>query len=255
VDREQRSARLDFTGTSAQLASNYNAPRAVTIAAVLYVFRCLVDADIPLNEGCLAPLEIVVPEGSMLNPRYPAAVVAGNVETSQLVTDVLLGALGVAGASQGSANNFTFGNARYQYYETIAGGSGGGRDYDGASATHVHMTNTRLTDPEVLEWRFPVLVERFAIRHGSGGAGAHPGGDGVIRRVRFLEPMTASIISSHRKMPTYGMAGGQPGGIGRNAVERADGTTEELAGGAQVEMGAGDVFVIETPGGGGYGKG
>ncbi len=254
VDRERRSARLDFTGTSAQLASNYNAPRAVTIAAVLYVFRCLVDADIPLNEGCLAPLEIIVPEGSMLNPRYPAAVVAGNVETSQLVTDVLLGALGVAGASQGSANNFTFGNARYQYYETIAGGSGGGRDYDGASATHVHMTNTRLTDPEVLEWRFPVLVERFSIRHGSGGAGAHPGGDGVIRRVRFLEPMTASIISSHRKVPTYGMAGGQSGGIGRNAVERADGTTEELAGGAQVEMGAGDVFVIETPGGGGYGK-
>ncbi|MCK5363716.1 MAG: hydantoinase B/oxoprolinase family protein, partial [Gammaproteobacteria bacterium] len=192
VDRERRSARLDFTGTSAQLASNYNAPRAVTIAAVLYVFRCLVDADIPLNEGCLAPLEIVVPEGSMLNPRYPAAVVAGNVETSQLVTDVLLGALGVAGASQGSANNFTFGNARYQYYETIAGGSGGGRDYDGASATHVHMTNTRLTDPEVLEWRFPVLLERFSIRRGSGGAGAHPGGDGTIRRVRFLEPMTAS---------------------------------------------------------------
>jgi len=254
VDRERRSARLDFTGTSAQLASNYNAPRAVTIAAVLYVFRCLVDADIPLNEGCLAPLEIVVPEGSMLDPRYPAAVVAGNVETSQLVTDVLLGALGVAGGSQGSANNFTFGNARYQYYETIAGGSGGGRDYDGASATHVHMTNTRLTDPEVLEWRFPVLLERFSIRRGSGGVGAHPGGDGTIRRVRFLEPMTASIISSHRKVPTYGMAGGQPGRIGRNAVERTDGTTEELAGGAQVEMGAGDVFVIETPGGGGYGK-
>jgi 5-oxoprolinase (ATP-hydrolysing) len=254
VDRQRRSARLDFTGTSAQLASNYNAPRAVTIAAVLYVFRCLVDADIPLNEGCLAPLEIVVPEGSMLNPRYPAAVVAGNVETSQLVTDVLLGALDVAGASQGSANNFTFGNARYQYYETIAGGSGGGRDYDGASATHVHMTNTRLTDPEVLEWRFPVLLERFSIRRGSGGAGAHPGGDGVVRRVRFLEPMTASIISSHRKVPTYGMAGGESGRIGRNAVERADGTTEELAGGAQVEMNAGDVFVIETPGGGGYGK-
>jgi 5-oxoprolinase (ATP-hydrolysing) len=254
VDRERRSARLDFTGTSAQLASNYNAPRAVTIAAVLYVFRCLVDADIPLNEGCLAPLEIIVPEGSMLNPRYPAAVVAGNVETSQLVTDVLLGALGVAGASQGSANNFTFGNARYQYYETIAGGSGGGRGYDGASATHVHMTNTRLTDPEVLEWRFPVLVEAFFIRRGSGGGGAHPGGDGVVRRIRFLEPMTASIISSHRKVPTYGMAGGQPGGIGRNAVERRDGTTQELAGGAQVEMNAGDVFVIETPGGGGYGK-
>jgi 5-oxoprolinase (ATP-hydrolysing) len=224
------------------------------MAAVLYVFRCLVDADIPLNEGCLAPLEIVVPEESMLNPRYPAAVVGGNVETSQLVTDVLLGALGVAGASQGSANNFTFGNAQYQYYETIAGGSGGGRDYDGASATHVHMTNTRLTDPEVLEWRFPVLLERFSIRRGSGGGGAHPGGEGVLRRVRFLEPMTASIISSHRKVPTYGMAGGQPGRIGRNAVERSDGTTEELAGGAQVEMGAGDVFVIETPGGGGYGK-
>jgi len=254
VDHNRRSAHLDFTGTSAQLESNYNAPRAVTMAAVLYVFRCLVDADIPLNEGCLAPLRIIVPEGSMLNPRYPAAVVGGNVETSQLVTDVLLGALGVAGASQGSANNFTFGNQRYQYYETIAGGSGGGRDYDGASATHVHMTNTRLTDPEVLEWRFPVLLERFCIRRGSGGAGAHPGGDGVIRRVRFLEPMTASIISSHRKVPPYGMAGGEPGRIGRNAVERTDGTTEELAGGAQVEMSTGDVFVIETPGGGGYGK-
>jgi len=254
VDRERRSARIDFTGTSAQLTSNYNAPRAVTMAAVLYVFRCLVDADIPLNEGCLAPLDIIVPEGSMLNPRYPAAVVGGNVETSQLVTDVLLGAFGVAGASQGSSNNFTFGDARYQYYETIAGGSGGGRDYDGASATHVHMTNTRLTDPEVLEWRFPVLLETFAIRHGSGGAGAHPGGNGVIRRVRFLEPMTASIISSHRKVPPYGMAGGKPGRIGRNAVERADGTVEQLGGAAQVEMGAGDVFVIETPGGGGYGK-
>ena len=254
VDRERRSARLDFTGTSAQLESNYNAPRAVTMAAVLYVFRCLVDADIPLNEGCLAPLEIIIPEGCMLDPRYPAAVVGGNVETSQLVTDVLLGALGVAGASQGSANNFTFGNARYQYYETIAGGSGGGRDYDGASATHVHMTNTRLTDPEVLEWRFPVLLERFSIRRGSGGAGVHPGGDGVVRRVRFLEPMTANIISSHRRVPPYGMAGGEPGRIGRNAVERSDGTMEELPGGARVEMGAGDVFVIETPGGGGYGK-
>ena len=253
VDHQRRSARIDFTGTSPQVNSNYNAPRAVTMAAVLYVFRCLVDADIPLNEGCLAPLEIIVPEGSMLNPVYPAAVVGGNVETSQLITDALLGALGVAGASQGSANNFTFGNARYQYYETIAGGSGGGPHYDGASATHVHMTNTRLTDPEVLEWRFPVLLENFAIRRGSGGRGQHPGGNGVKRRVRFLENMTASIISSHRKVPTYGMAGGEPGQVGRNAVERTDGQVEELAGGAQAEMGPGDVFIIETPGGGGYG--
>jgi 5-oxoprolinase (ATP-hydrolysing) len=253
VDQAARSARIDFTGTADQLDSNYNAPRAVTMAAVLYVFRCLVDADIPLNEGCLAPIDLVVPEGSMLNPRYPAAVVGGNVETSQLVTDVLLGALSVAGASQGSANNFTFGNDRYQYYETIAGGSGGGPTYDGASATHVHMTNTRLTDPEVLEWRFPVLLESFSIRRGSGGAGTHPGGDGVVRRVRFLEAMTASIISSHRKVPPYGMAGGEPGRIGRNAVERTDGTVEEMAGGGQAEMGPGDVFVIETPGGGGYG--
>ena len=189
----------------------------------------------------------------MLNPRYPAAVVGGNVETSQLVTDVLLGALEVAGASQGSANNFTFGNERYQYYETIAGGSGGGPTYDGASATHVHMTNTRLTDPEVLEWRFPVLLESFSIRRDSGGQGEHPGGDGVHRRVRFLEDMTASIISSHRKVPTYGMAGGNPGKTGRNAVERLDGSVEELAGGAQTEMAPGDVFIIETPGGGGYG--
>ena len=250
VNHEERSARIDFTGTAPQLNSNYNAPKAVTMAAVLYVFRCLVDSDIPLNEGCLTPLELVVPEGSMLNPRYPAAVVGGNVETSQLVTDVLLGALEVAGASQGSANNFTFGNERYQYYETIAGGSGGGPTYDGASATHVHMTNTRLTDPEVLEWRFPVLLESFSVRRGSGGQGAHPGGDGVRRRVRFL---TASIISSHRKVPTYGMAGGDSGEVGRNAVERVDGSVEELAGGAQTEMAPGDVFIIETPGGGGYG--
>lgn len=253
VNHEERSARIDFTGTAPQLNSNYNAPKAVTMAAVLYVFRCLVDSDIPLNEGCLTPLELVVPEGSMLNPRYPAAVVGGNVETSQLVTDVLLGALEVAGASQGSANNFTFGNERYQYYETIAGGSGGGPTYDGASATHVHMTNTRLTDPEVLEWRFPVLLESFSVRRGSGGQGAHPGGDGVRRRVRFLEAMTASIISSHRKVPTYGMAGGDSGEVGRNAVERVDGSVEELAGGAQTEMAPGDVFIIETPGGGGYG--
>ncbi len=253
IDHKARSAVIDFTGTAPQRDTNFNAPSAVAMAAVLYVFRTLVDEDIPLNAGCLKPIQVIIPEGCMLNPRHPAAVVAGNVETSQCVTDALYGALGAMGASQGTMNNFTFGNARLQYYETISGGSGAGPDFDGASVVQTHMTNSRLTDPEVLEWRFPVLLESFEIRQGSGGAGQTRGGDGAIRRLKFLEPMTAAILSSHRRVPPYGMAGGQPGAVGRNHVERANGDKLELGGCAQTGMQAGDVFVIETPGGGGFG--
>jgi 5-oxoprolinase (ATP-hydrolysing) len=249
----RRSAAIDFSGTSAQLPNNFNAPAAVSIAAVLYVFRTLVEDDIPLNAGCLEPLEVVIPEGSMLNPRYPAAVVAGNVETSQCVTDALFGALGVLAASQGTMNNFTFGNERYQYYETISGGSGAGPGFRGADVVQTHMTNSRLTDPEVLEWRFPVRLESFEIRHGSGGAGRWRGGNGAVRRVRFLEPMTAAILSGHRLVAPHGLAGGAPGAPGRNYVIRADGTRVELGPFDRIEMAAGDLFVIETPGGGGYG--
>jgi len=254
IDRMPRRPRIDFTGTSAQLATNFNAPSAVCRAAVLYVFRTLVEDDIPMNAGCLKPLEIVIPEGSMLRPRYPAAVVAGNVETSQCITDALYGALGVMAAAQGTMNNFTFGNARHQYYETLCGGSGAGPDFPGTDAVHTHMTNSRLTDPEVLEWRFPVLVESFSIRRGSGGRGHHRGGDGVVRRVRFREGMTAAILSGHRRVPPYGMAGGEPGALGNNYVERRDGRVEVLGGTDETEMAPGDVFIIETPGGGGYGK-
>jgi 5-oxoprolinase (ATP-hydrolysing) len=254
VDRAQRSAKVDFTGTSKQLANNFNAPSAVAKAAVLYVFRSLIDDDIPMNQGCLDPIEIVIPEGSMLKPRYPAAVVAGNVETSQCITDALYGALGVMAAAQGTMNNFTFGNAKYQYYETICGGSGAGPDFDGTDAVHTHMTNSRLTDPEVLEFRFPVLLEDFHIRRGSGGKGRHKGGDGVVRRVRFLEDMEVSILSGHRRVPPYGVKGGTTGALGRNRVERKNGGVEELKGTDRTDMLAGDVFVIETPGGGGYGK-
>jgi 5-oxoprolinase (ATP-hydrolysing) len=253
VDRAARSATIDFTGTSAQQPTNFNAPAAVCKAAVLYVFRTLVDDDIPMNAGCLKPLTIVIPDGSMLRPRYPAAVVAGNVETSQTVTDTLYGALGVLAASQGTMNNFTFGNATYQYYETIAGGAGAGPDFDGASVVQTHMTNSRLTDPEVLEWRFPVRLESFSIRRGSGGDGAHRGGCGAVRRVRFLEPMTAVMLANHRTVAPFGVAGGHPGAVGRNWVERSDGTREEFGATFQVEMNRDDVFVIETPGGGGYG--
>jgi 5-oxoprolinase (ATP-hydrolysing) len=254
IDRKARSAVIDFTGTSPQQNSNFNAPAAVCKAAVLYVFRTLVDDDIPMNAGCLKPLEIVIPEGCMLNPRYPAAVVAGNVETSQCITDALYGALGLMGASQGTMNNFTFGNDTYQYYETVCGGSGAGPDFDGTDAVHTHMTNSRLTDPEVLEWRYPVLVDGFAIRRGSGGRGANRGGDGVVRRIRFREAMTAAILSGHRRVPPYGMDGGEPGAVGRNSVVRADGTVLPLAGTAKIEMNVGDVFVIETPGGGAFGR-
>lgn len=255
IDRQQRSATVDFSGSSAeQLDSNFNAPKAVTMAAVLYVFRTLVDDEIPLNAGCLKPIEVIVPEGSMLNPRPPAAVVAGNVEVSSCVTNAIYGALGVLAASQCTMNNFTFGNARYQYYETIAGGSGAGPGFDGASVVQTHMTNSRLTDPEVLEMRFPVLLESYAIRQGSGGAGRWRGGNGGVRRVRFLEPMQAAILSNGRHSGAFGLAGGAAGAPGLNRVERADGGIEPLGHIGQVEMAAGDVFVIETPGGGGYGE-
>jgi len=254
VDRAARAAVIDFAGTSPQLDSNFNAPLSITRAATLYVFRTLVDDEIPLNEGCLKPLEIRVPEGSMLNPRYPAAVVAGNVETSQVVVDALYGALGALAGSQGTMNNFTFGDDRRQYYETIAGGSGAGPGFDGASAVQTHMTNSRLTDPEVLETRFPVLLEEFSIRRGSGGEGAHRGGDGVVRRVRFREPMTAAILSNRRRVAPRGLDGGGDGKAGINRVERASGGIEVLTATDQREMAAGDVFVIETPGGGGFGK-
>ena len=250
---DRRSARIDFTGTSPQLPNNFNAPAAVGMAAVLYVFRTLVDDDIPLNAGCLKPLEVRIPEGCMLRPRYPAAVVAGNVETSQCITDSLYGALGLLAASQGTMNNFTFGNSRYQYYETVAGGSGAGAGFEGADVVQTHMTNSRLTDPEVLEWRYPVRLESFEIRHGSGGRGRWRGGHGAVRRVRFLEPMTAAILSGHRLVRPHGMAGGEPGAAGRNYVMRADGSVTELGPFAQTEMAAGDIFVIESPGGGGYG--
>jgi len=253
IDRASRGASIDFTGTSSQLDSNFNAPAAVTMSAVIYVFRTLVNDDIPLNAGCLKPLKVIIPDGCMLRPRYPAAVVAGNVETSQCVTDALYGALGVMGASQGTMNNFTFGNERHQYYETICGGSGAGNGFDGAHCVHTHMTNSRLTDPEVLEWRHPVLIEEFAVRAGSGGAGRWRGGDGAVRRVRFLEPMTAAILSGHRRVPPYGMAGGKPGAVGRNAVIR-NGSAVDLGACDKTEMNSGDVFVIETPGGGGYGN-
>ncbi|MGW1890652.1 hydantoinase B/oxoprolinase family protein [Streptomyces sp. NPDC002004] len=253
ADRPGRRATIDFTGTSPQLATNFNAPSSVVNAAVLYVFRTLVADDIPLNDGCLRPLDIVVPPGSMLAPEPPAAVVAGNVETSQSITGALYAALGVQAEGSGTMNNVTFGNERHQYYETVASGSGAGDGFDGASVVQTHMTNSRLTDPEVLEWRLPVLLEEFAVRRGSGGAGRRRGGDGAVRRIRFREAMTVSTLSQHRRVPPYGMAGGEPGALGANRVERADGTVLRLRGSDTAEVGPGDVLVIETPGGGGYG--
>ncbi|GAA4204692.1 hydantoinase B/oxoprolinase family protein [Microbispora amethystogenes] len=253
VDRARRTATIDFTGTSPQLDTNLNAPTAVVTAAVLYVFRTLVDDDIPLNDGCLRPLRIVVPEGSMLAPVYPAAVVAGNVETSQAITGAIYAALGVQAEGSGTMNNVSFGDERRQYYETVASGSGAGDGFDGASAVQTHMTNSRLTDPEVLEWRFPVLLEEFAVRRGSGGAGRWRGGDGVVRRIRFRAPMTVSTLSGHRRVPPYGMAGGAPGALGANRVRRADGSVVRLSGCDSVRVWPGDVLEIETPGGGGYG--
>jgi 5-oxoprolinase (ATP-hydrolysing) len=253
VNRESRSAVIDFTGTSPQLGNNFNAPAAVSVAAVLFVFRSLVDSDIPLNAGCLKPLNIIIPAGCMLNPRSPAAVVAGNVETSQCITNALFGALRISGASQCTMNCFSFGNAEHQYIETIAGGSGAGPEYDGTDVVHTNMTNSLITDPEVLEFRHPVLLESFEIRHGSGGVGRWLGGNGAIRRIRFLSPMTASILSNNRRIPPFGMAGGMPGQVGRNWIQRANGTKEKLRSCSTAELGVGDVFVIETPGGGGYG--
>ena len=259
VDKTARTASIDFSGTTGQLATNYNAPEPVTRAAVLYVFRLLVDDNIPMNEGVMKPLHVILPKGTMLSPQYPAAVIAGNVETSQAVTSALLLALGVQAAAQSTMNNTTWGNDTYQYYETICGGSGAGLRHDGTghngtSGIHTHMTNSRLTDPEVLEWRFPVLLEEFSIREGSGGKGRFTGGNGVTRRIRFLEDMTVAVLSGHRVTPPPGLDGGEPGGLGRTRIVRADGTVEELASADKREMMAGDTYWLETPGGGGYGK-
>ena len=254
VDHHNRSATIDFTGTSESHPGNYNAPSAIAHAAVLYVFRCLVDDDIPLNAGCMKPLDVILPDPSMINPSYPAAVIAGNVETSQLIVDTLFGALGVIAAAQGTMNNFIWGNERYQYYETICGGAGATSRRDGCDAVHTHMTNSRLTDPEVLEWRYPVVLESFHIRKESGGAGAHRGGDGVVRRIRFGEEMEVNVLSSRRIERPYGVAGGEPGAPGHNRVIRVDGLVTELPGNTQVDVGVGDRFEIETPGGGGFGE-
>jgi len=254
IDREDRSAVFDFTGTSEQRPNNFNAPHSITRAAALYVVRTLIDDAIPMNDGCLRPVELVVPEGSMLNPAPGAAVVAGNVETSQVVTDALFAATGRLAPSQGTMNNFTFGNENHQYYETIAGGSGAGPDHDGTSAVQTHMTNSRLTDPEILETRLPVRLDRFAIRRGSGGKGAHRGGDGVERRITFLEEMRANMLANRRRVPPRGICGGGDAQPGRNWVERADGSREELSATQSAEMHPGDAFVILTPGGGAFGE-
>jgi len=278
VDRPNRSAVIDFTGTAPQQPTNFNAPTSIAQAAVLYVFRTLVDQPIPLNAGCLKPLTLVLPEGSMVNPQWPAAVVAGNVEVSQTITDCLYGALGTVAGSQGTMNNFTFGNPKgVNYYETICGGTGAGNGFHGCDAVHSHMTNTRLTDPEILEFRFPLLVERFGLRSGSGGEGKFKGGEGIERRIKFLEPMTVSILANRRKVAPFGLCGGLPGKVGANWVERSASSSSEPKGGGDhggggaaaavsalpeiVPLGhrgslllnAGDVFVIQTPGGGGYG--
>ncbi len=253
-DRDGRTATVDFTGTSPQLGTNLNAPASVVTAAVLYVFRTLIAQDIPLNDGCLRPLRVITPKGSLLDPAPPAAIVAGNVETSQAVTGALYAALGAQAEGSGTMNNVTFGNERHQYYETVASGAGAGPGFHGASAVQTHMTNSRLTDPEVLELRLPVLVEEFAVRGGSGGAGRWHGGDGVVRRIRFREAMTVSVLSGHRRVPPYGMAGGEPGSLGAHRVERADGTVVPMAGCDRAHVGPGDVFVLLTPGGGGYGS-
>ncbi len=252
VNHEDRSAVIDFTGTSGTHPGNFNAPSAIAHAAVLYVFRCMVDDDIPLNAGCMAPLELILPDESMINPSYPAAVISGNVETSQLIVDTLFGALGVQAAAQGTMNNFIWGNDEHQYYETICGGAGATPNAPGCSAVHTHMTNSRLTDPEVLEWRFPVQLETFCVRAHSGGFGQHRGGDGVVRRMLFHEAFEVNVLSGHRAVPPYGLEGGGHGSVGHNRVIRSDGSVEELAGVAQTTVAPGDRFEIETPGGGGW---
>jgi 5-oxoprolinase (ATP-hydrolysing) len=254
VDKRRREATVDFTGTSSQQPSNFNAPEPVTRAAVLYVFRVMVDDDIPMNAGCLRPIRVILPEGSMLSPRYPAAVVAGNVEVSQAVTDTLFAALGALGSAQGTMNNLTFGDETYQYYETICSGAPAGPGFDGAAAVHTHMTNSRLTDPEVLESRFPVVLEDFHIRRGSGGKGQWRAGDGTLRRIRFLRPMRAAILSGHRAAANPGTMGGEPGQLGRNSVRRNDGRIEILPGCAETNVEAGEAIEIVTPTGGGWGK-
>lgn len=253
IDREARRARIDFSGTSGEHPGNFNAPPSICRAATLYVLRTLIDEDIPMNDGCLEPVDLVIPEGSLLAPSWPSAVVAGNVETSQVITDALYAACGALAGAQGTMNNFTFGDETRQYYETICGGSGAGPEFDGTSAVQTHMTNSRITDPEVLEWRFPVLLEEFAIRANSGGGGRYRGGDGVRRRIRFIAPMTATILANRRRVPPAGLAGGAPAAVARNWVERTDGAIEALGATGSVTMAPGDVFVIETPGGGGYG--
>ena len=254
VDKEKREATVDFTGTSPQQPTNFNAPEPVTRAAVLYVFRVMVDDDIPMNAGCLRPIKIVIPKRSMLSPEYPTAVVAGNVEVSQAVTDTLFGALGALAAAQGSMNNVNFGNARHQYYETLCSGSPAGPGFPGTDAVHTHMTNTRLTDPEVLEFRYPVLLEDFHIRPGSGGRGRWNAGNGVRRTIRFLEPMECTILSGHRIVPPFGLAGGGSGQIGENWVRRNDGRMERLKGADATNVDAGEAIIIQTPTAGGYGK-
>jgi 5-oxoprolinase (ATP-hydrolysing) len=254
VDRERREAIVDFTGTSPEQPTNFNAPEPVARAAVLYVFRVMVDDEIPMNAGCLRPIRVVLPKGTMLSPSYPAAVVAGNVETSQAVTDTLFGALGALAAAQGTMNNLTFGNARYQYYETICSGAPAGPGFHGAAAVHTHMTNSRLTDPEVLEFRFPVVLEDFHVRRGSGGKGKWRAGDGTSRTIRFRERMDLAILSGHRRVPPFGLDGGAPGECGRNLVRRNNGRIEELQGCDQTVLEAGEAITIITPTGGGFGK-
>jgi 5-oxoprolinase (ATP-hydrolysing) len=254
VDKDKREATVDFTGTSPQQPSNFNAPEPVTRAAVLYVFRVMVDDDIPMNAGCLRPINIVIPPNSMLSPEYPAAVVAGNVETSQAVTNCLFGALGAMAAAQGTMNNLNFGNDRYQYYETICSGSPAGPGFCGTDAVQTHMTNTRLTDPEILEFRYPVLLEDFHIRAGSGGRGRWNAGDGISRTIRFLEKMECTILSGHRRVPPFGLAGGEAGQVGANAVRRKDGRIDKLEACDATVLDAGEAVIIQTPTAGGYGK-
>jgi 5-oxoprolinase (ATP-hydrolysing) len=254
VDRDKRTAKVDFTGTSPQQPSNFNAPEPVTRAAVLYTLRVLVDEPIPMNAGCLKPIEIVIPEGSMLKPAYPAAVVAGNVEISQIVTNALFAAVGALGSAQGTMNNLTFGNAKVQYYETLCSGAPAGPGFDGAAAVHVHMTNTRLTDPEILELRYPVLVEEFSIRRGSGGKGRWKSGDGTKRVIRFLERMDCAILSGYREVRPFGLDGGEAGEAGANLVRRRDGRLEPLQGCDETVLEEGEAILIVTPTGGGFGN-